>query len=253
MFPPVAGDVITLDDFVLHSEDAHTGFSINTDEFLGWYDSVDFRRDETLFTSAHGGFDSPGYLGARTLTWGGMCEADSPEELRRYARAFGALLWHGRTGRVVVRRGSDVTHTLAQRTMSSFEILPGDLLARWKLQLRCPDPRIYGERRVFEQEPAYHYGSFPALPVMDVYGVLPIGTTINGPDGKQYEITRPIAADEQVSIDMRDGRLRVNGQFVAGGVGRADTWAIPPGVQFEHTATNLAVLKVTVTDTHLAG
>ncbi|MWV50058.1 hypothetical protein GRS96_12340 [Rathayibacter sp. VKM Ac-2803] len=247
------GDQITVDGFVLHTEDAHTGFSIEQDKFLGWYDSVDFRRDETLFAAAHGGFDSPGWLGARTLTWGGLAEAPSAQELRRKARAFAALLADGGSGRVEVQRDGEVTHALATRQLSSFQMLPGDELARWTLQLRCADPRIYGQRFVYENEPAFHYGSFPALPVIDVFGVLPAGTTINGPEGRQYEILRPIAAGEQASVDMRDGRLRINDQFVAGGVGRADTWAIPPGVQFQHTATNLAVLKVTLTDTHLAG
>jgi hypothetical protein len=232
----------------------YEGFVIEPGGFTGWDGDVDVRYTSVSRDGQHGEYDLPSYLGARVTSFSGWAWTRSAGNTEALGLRLTGTVASGASKIISVRRGSRVEWARGKlaTAVPRFDIEGSDpRFARWQIQLRYPDPRKYGEERSFEQLPAFHYGNFPAIPRFEVEGVLPAGYTINGPEGRSITVTRPCTAGEVHSIDLRDSTLRSNGTVVLGGMPRPDQWTIAPGQQFEHSATNFAVLRTYLTDTYI--
>jgi len=228
------------------------GLELGPDGIDGWNDAVDMRREDIAIPQAPGSFDLPGLPAARVLTIAGRCVASSVEKLGWYRSQVTGLLTRGDSGRIVVEEFGLTTWAqcrLASRT--KWQAWGGQPYADFQLQLWCPDPRRYGEVRTFPGgAAAYHYGNFPASPVLTVTGSAAGGYTINGPSGKTFTVTKALVSGHPHTIDMVTGRLTVDGAVQIGAVGRAQTWAIPPGATVAMTST-AGTLTAAVTDTYI--
>lgn len=234
------------------------GFAVDPDGFEGIDDGVDMRRDSVERPQAHGDFELPGFLASRVSSLSGWCRADSHAELLHFRSILTGILGHGGTGKLVARWGGDPRWGMAGRAgpAPKFKVrAKTPRIADWQLQLWFPDPRLYGETRVFAAgELAHHYGNFPAAPVFTVSGSMPSGYTINGPAGKKYIVTRAVTSGAPHTIDMATGLLSVGGAVVFGAVSRADTWGVPGGAQVAHTLVPVSgsgSVSVAVRDTFI--
>lgn len=228
------------------------GFSLERDGLTGWGDSVDVRREDVPRPMAHGSFDVPVYRGGRIVSASGLCRATSSEERAWFRSQLTGVLADGVSGQVIVEEdGQTLWANCRLAAGPKFSRFTFDKLARWQLQLWCADPRQFGEARTFAGgAPAFHYGNFPAPPVLTVSGSAAGGYTINGPSGKTFVVTKALVSGHPHTIDMATGRLTVDGVVQVGAVGRTQTWAIPPGQQVVMTST-AGTLTASVTDTFI--
>jgi hypothetical protein len=112
---------------------------------------------------------------------------------------------------------------------------------------------MYGEVSTFASgATAVQYGNFPALPELVVAGPHPAGYTVTA-GSNQFTVTAALPAGSTDVIDMSTGWVRRNGVLLVGGISRADTWEIPPGLPgMLHTITGgTGPLTVRVTDTFI--
>lgn len=242
---------LRIGEFIARMGEGSEGFFVESDGWDGWDDGVDYRLDEVGIPQAHGSYDLPAFAGSRRLSVSGLCHADSDERLGWYKSQLTGVLADGLAGRVLVEYQGVTSWAMAHRVGSKFKtIVPGSL-ARWQLQVWCPDPRKFGDARTFAAGvPAFHYGNFTAAPVLTVSGDSPSGYTVNGPGGKAYVVTVALTSGHPHTIDMETGYLTADGVITTGDVSQADTWGIPAGAQVPMTVTagNLSAL---VRDTYI--
>jgi len=223
----------------------------------GWTDGVPMRRDSRPLPQNHGDFDVPGFLEARTVDFTASAYADSRMQLAHRGRGFTALLAQGNSRRVTVELEGQTLWGMARA---------GDAAAKWRLdsggvasarasmELLFANPRLFGESHTFAgtSPVAYHYGNFPATPVLTVTGSMS-GYTIAGPTGN-FTVTAAVVAGSPHVIDMSTGALTVAGVRVFGAVSSAALWTIPGGAQVTHTLTptsGTGSLSVAVLDTFI--
>ncbi|PPH99734.1 hypothetical protein C5C95_06210 [Rathayibacter sp. AY1B7] len=232
------------------------GFFLEPGGFTGWDGGVDIRFTSVERDGQHGEYDLPSYLGARVTSFSGYAVSSTPGETAQLGEYLTGIVSSGASKIVSVER-DQVTQWARGKLATAlprFDIDGSDpRLARWQIQLRYPDPRKYGEERPFEQEAAFHFGNFPAIPRFEVEGDAPNGYTINGPEGRTITVTRPCVVGEVHSIDLRDTTLRVNGEVVYGGISRPGQWTISNGDQVQHTLSGAggATLRTYLTDTYV--
>ena len=231
------------------------GFVIDPDGLEGLDDGLGVRGDSVARPQAHGDFDVPTFFEPRIVALSGTCVAGSAQKLGWFRDQFKTMLVNG--GRVsfdhlgTVRWGDA---RLAPGTQPKFKVDSGDSLsARFQIQLKFANPRLFGETRTFAAgTPAHHFGNFAATPVHTVTGVNASGYTINGPDGKTFTVSRAVTAGVPHVIDMATGLLKVGGAVVVGAVTSGDLWAIPGGAQVTHALTGSGLtLSTAVTDTYV--
>ena len=228
------------------------GFYIKDGGLTGLFGGVGVRSDSIPRPQAHGDYDVPVFRSSRMVSIMGPCEADSEERLDFYDRQFTGLLADGQSGRVVFDMPGGPRWGDARLAANEFEPVLWGRRADYMLQLRFANPRLFGEARTFaEGVPAFHFGNFPAAPVLTVTSASAGGYTISGPSGKQFIVTAPLVSGHPHTIDMATGLLEVDGVVVFGGVSRADTWAVPAGAQGTMTVSGTAVLSALVTDTYI--
>lgn len=237
------------------------GFVIDPDGFDGWEDGVDTRRDTADLPQAHGSFDVPGFLEARTLSFSGNCIANSPEKLSWFRSQITGLLAGGGVGRLVVDHyGSELWSNVRLASKTKFATRgPAPTTARFQIQLWAADPRLFGASQSFagvsgELVWAHHYGNFTASPKVRVSGSMHSGYTVWGPGGRRFTVTVPVVSAFPHTIDMHTGLLWVNGAVVHGAVTFADTWGVPAGGRVEYQLTPVegsGSLLVTVEDTFI--
>lgn len=242
---------ITFESF---PRDLDRAFVVSPEGWSGWDEGVPVRRDDTVRPSSHGSFDAPGFLTARVRSIAGNVIASSPGELEHMCLQLTGLLAEGGVGRVTAVSDHGTTWAnvrLAGQTAIQEDA--GGLEARFQVQFWSPDPRRYGDRRRVGPSAsvlAHHLGNFPAAPVLTVAGSSPSGYTVNGPGGRQYVVTRALVAGQPHTIDMSTGWLSVGGVVQVGAVGRAETWAVPPGVRTAMSVT-AGTLTVDTLDTFI--
>jgi hypothetical protein len=250
---------LTIGDF--HFKGTRDGF--RTGEYLvtldGWEDGVHMRRTSNPIPQGHGEFDVPTFMEARTVDFTANAYANNAAELGHRGRAFKALLAGGTSRRVTVELAGQTLWGMARAgdARPTWQRAPGGIhLARASMELFLANPRLFGESHTFSGAApvVYHYGSFPASPVITVTGSAPGGYTINLPAGKRYTVTAPLESGVPHVVDMADGYLRINGLIVSGSVGRADLLAIPGGASVAVSVTPVsgtASLSVLLLDTFM--
>lgn len=233
------------------------GFELDEDGIDGWHGGgYDVRRDDTPVPQGHGSFDVPVFLTSRVVTVTGRCVASSQERLAWHRGRLMGTLAQGNSGRIIVEDlGETLWADVRLAAGTKWTQFGGQPYATFKLSLWSKSPQKYGEGRTFGSgEAAFHYGNFPAVPVITVAGTMPNGYTINGPAGKKYVVTAGVTPTDSHIIDMATGILRIDGVPVYGKVSQGDTWAIPPGQAVAMTlapVSGAGTISAVVVDTHV--
>lgn len=226
----------------------------------GWEDGVDMRSDNIPMPNQHGSYVLPRYQESRTLGVQGLVMADNVRELTNYRSRLAGLLAHGRPGRVQITSGGLTlwaTAMLASKTKTTRR--RGTYYADFTLNLWCPDPRKFGDTSEFTAkvgEPAtvFHRGNYDAPPRFVVSGYAPGGYALVV-NGRRFNVTQPVVTASPHTIDYDDGRLRIGGAVVHGGLGVTATPHIPPGrsisVEIVPLTTGTPTAKLTLLDTYI--
>lgn len=230
------------------------GFGFKIVDFEGWNDSVDVRRERIEIPNAHGDFDLPGLRGSRVTRMSGFCRSESLRQQQWHRSVLTGLLADGDADRVVVEESGETQWANVRlATRPTFERNSFSKYADWELALWAANPRKFGETRTFgpaSSISAYHFGNFPAAPVLTVAGSSAGGYTINGPAGRTFVVTHALVSGQPHTIDMATGRLTVNGAVVTGGIATARTWAVPPGTKVAMSVT-AGLISAAVVDTFI--
>lgn len=230
------------------------GFYIGSDQFDGWLDGTDVRGDMVDLPLAHGSFDLPRYRTSRTVTMGGLCYASSRRELLWMRSQFTGLLADGSSGRFTVdMEGWTTFADLRLAAQPTFRRVPGGVpFAQYSLALWSPDPRIFGDTQTVTgtSVTAFHYGNFPADPVVTVAGPRVGGYTITGPGGALFTVTQDPGAGHAHTIDFATGLVSLDGVVQSGVITNADTWTVGPGQQVAMSISS-GSMTVAVKDTYI--
>lgn len=240
-------------EFVGDSGDAV--FTIGDNGLSGVFDGADSRSERVARPVADGDFDAPGYLTGVLGSISGNIHADSDGEYEHALRRLTGIPVRD-LSRMVVQSSEWGTVWLDARRHGKPDVKHEvwGRLGRFQVQFFAPDPRKYGETRKTGSSSTvqvFHYGNYAASPVLTVAGASPGGYTITGPGGRLYVVTRPLVAGQPHTIDMATGWLSVGGVVTPGGVGRADTWSVPPGTRTAMSVSGGLQLTVDVTDTFI--
>lgn len=242
-----------LEDLVLDgtgSRDAE--FTIELDGIRGLFGGVGVRPLNVDRANAHGKYDLPVFREARMLSASGLILAPSQFYLEQRMARLSSVLGDGRSGLLMIdaESGAWSCQVRVAQDPSVSVVVPGRV-ARYQLFLVAADPRLYGAPRRFAggAVDVFHYGNFPAFPVVEVTGGrLPY--TISGPGGRRFEVTQSLSAGSTHRIDFRTGRLYRDGVLQVGGIGRADVWTIPPGSPTQ-MSISAGSMTVTTEDTYI--
>lgn len=214
----------------------------------GWYESTEVRREEVELPMSHGSFNLPGYMSQRLIGVPGHILASSAAQRIHMQDRLTGLLADGGSGRLTVDDDAGTRWADVRLAGCQVEVLD-ETSARFLLQLWAADPRKYGETRSFASgEPAYHYGNFPASPVLEVPGARSSWTASAG--SAQVSVSQALTSSQTHRYDARTGRLTRNGALQVGVVTRGDSWTVAPGQQLVHTVAGGAG-RVLLTDTFI--
>ncbi len=229
----------------------------------GWSEGLDVRRETVNWANAIGTVALPGQLDARVVSIEGYAVAPTYQELDTLRRRLTALLSHGRLGRLQVNQaGREMWAYVASGGATSFTdetVNRWRASARYKLTLYMADPRKFGELRTFGPAASVqvsHEGNYEAAPTVIVRctQAMPTGYAVYGPAGERYRITRAMVPGNYHEIDMRTGRVLVNGALATGVTEAAQPWTIPPYKQsnvYINAATGAGTIEVRVADTDI--
>ena len=227
------------------------------DAFSGWDDGAAVRSESIPIPNGHGEFDVPVLNGARSVSIDGLAIADSEAELGHLrSQVVGVGADGSRFLLTVEHQGQTLWAYARLATKARFKdagARHGAIHAKFLLQFVCRNPRKFGETRTFDPAAsitAYHYGNFPATPVLTVEGSSAGGYTVTGPEGRTFVVTQALVSGTPHTIDMATGRLIVGGVVVVGGIGTAQTWTVPPGAQVA-MSVSAGLLSATVLDTFI--
>lgn len=232
--------------------DIDDAFVIEPGGLQTWLGSGQVRREDTARPTRHGSFFAPGFLSAKVTPITGHILAGSEATLKAKRRQLEALLVGVDTARMTVDDGEGLITWadvgLAQQG-AVREFGDGSHSASFSIQVWSPDPFRFGELRTYgpaASVTAFHRGTVPAVPVIEVTGA---GTafTVTSPGGT-YQVSGATAGGTH-RIDMRNGWLYRDGVLVENASVSADTWSIPPGERWAH-ATSSGQVRVLVHDTY---
>lgn len=207
----------------------------------GWEGIPSRRREQVARAVEHGEHDSPVYLGSRTVTIDGWIVASSEGKLRSYSQIVTGIGAFGDRVMVSIRHQGENLHGLAR--VVSAEVTDSGYRGRqahasFQLQFVFADPRKYGdvlrapESGSANTAVAFHYGNFPAHPVIEVASA-PASWSVSSPGGTLQVVS---TAGGTHRFDMRTGRLTRNGVDVTdSSTITGDMWAVPVGARWTHT------------------
>lgn len=233
---------VQLNGQVLHGSDRFGSW--RTHAVTGWDQTPPEKTNDTAREGANGDHDLDAYYGARTITLNGRLSAADPYQAKLARRRLTALLQT--RGTLVIDDGTGALWATVKRG----NIEPGNVRGRyltWQMELRAPDPEKFGATHSLflphnEMTWLQHYGTFPAAPVLNLTGASATsGYEIRGPGGTVYKVTAPLVAGRAHRVDMKTGRLYIDGALTHGAVTRADTFRIAPGA----TGSNVRVVALT--------
>lgn len=243
---------ITLDGQKLSGNDQYGEWTTSTLD--GWWSSPEPKGEQVARENADGDFDLPVHYEARYITIGGSLRAKGHEQQHAAMNRFTALV--RKKARVQVL-GHGAAQWVDVVRASGFKMEPlTDTYAQWQVRLKANDSYKYGDINRFSvpagaTEKLFHRGNSDAWPSFTVTGNMP-GYTLNV-GGKAFTVTRALTSGSHV-VDFRDGRLRVNGTAVSGGVTTANLTPIPPGsgANFQlQPVSGSGSAAVTVFDTYI--
>ncbi len=238
----------------LHGNDRLGHWRIN--QLEGWGGSPPVRSQDVERPGADGDYDLPTYYGARPVTLGGRVICTSEAAAIQARNRLTGLV----RGLVRLQIADQGETTWADVKLSDLvDATRKGRLVRFQYQLRAPDSRKYGNTKDFIRTngvvATFHRGNYDAHPTIVVRGTAANGYRLNGPDGKQYRVSRALDTGIPHRIEFTDGLLRVDGVLVSTGVDQADVWPIPAGqsVDFDINVLNggTAEATITVTDTYI--
>ena len=235
---------------------ATTGFIIARDGFVGWDESTSTKRDSVVIPQAHGSYPVPGFRDVRVLTVTGICLADSEQQLQLFGAQLTGTGADGNAVRVTVDHAGSTTWADGYLDGDTkFSMFAAGQAANFAIAMWFPNPRKFGNTLTFASGvPAYHYGNFPAAPVLTITGSMSLGYSVFGPTGKLFTVTAALAAGQTHTIDLATGYLKVNGVLTFGAVSRGDLWVVPGGGSVIHTLVPVfgsGALSAAVTDTFI--
>ena len=221
-----------------------------------WWGSPDTKGETVDRPDADGELDLPTYNQARLLTLSGSLHTDSHEQMHE-AQAFFASPMFGR----FTVAGHGPTLWADGRRNSGAKFLPvTDRFAQWQVRLKFVDPRKFGETRSWAASVGanagniHHRGNYNATPRFVVAGSMPGGYQLTI-KGQVFTVTQPLVSGQPHSIDYGDGRLRIGGAIVHGGLGYGFTPMITPGVatalSIVPNTTGTATATLTLLDTYI--
>lgn len=237
--------------------DIDRAFVIDPDGWSGWDEGPSVRRDEVLRQTAHGAHDLQGFLTPRLVSISGWILAPTPGELEQMRLRLTGLLADGGSGRLVVDSPRGQTWADVRLAGQTTVKVRGksETEAAFQIQFWAADPRRYGESRTFgpgTSVEAYHYGNFPAHPILEVTGTMSGYTVRQG--SRDLVVGLAITSGQTHRINLRTGRLTINGALQVGAVTEPQSWAISPGATWTHQlipASGSGSLKVIPTDTFI--
>lgn len=250
---------IPANDLVMQGGGGQDGLYIRGGGLEGLQDGVDSRRDSVNRPNADGVFAATTYLSPRLVAVGGDCVASSAERLDHWSSRLKSLQANRGEFTVVFDMPGKILWGAAHLSdRPSFKPTIWGVLAEWDLELQFDDPRLFGESRSFSATsgvalPVYHYGNFPASPILTIAGTMASGYTVTA-GGKTYTVTKPVTAGAPHTIDLNTGFLEIGGIVQSGGVTTADVWTVPGGAALSHLLTPVAgtgTLTVSIIDTYL--
>ncbi|MDJ0321655.1 hypothetical protein [Pseudarthrobacter sp. PS3-L1] len=234
-------------------------FVVAKDGLDGWSDSVALRGEDVARQGAPGSYVLRRYSGTRTATLTGFILPKSRDEGEALATRLTGLGAGVDPVRVYVSKGGVTLWADAFVELVNVDERHGSVVRDVQIQLLCPDPRKYGGDNSFTipssvSTSVYHRGNAPAFPKFIVAGSMPGGYTITV-GGSQFKVTVPLVSGVSHGITFSDGRLRIRGAVVHGGVGTAETLGIAAGtiptVFLEPVTTGSGTAFLTLTDTFI--
>ena len=227
-----------------------------TDGMESWWGSPDTRGDTEDRPDSDGELDLPVYNQARLLTLQGHLHSSGHDQLHE----AGYYLSSSMFGRFKVQ-GHGPTLWADGRRNSGVQFLPvTDSFAKWQVRIKFVDPCQYGDTKTWTASVGSnalniaHRGNYNAVPRFFVEGSMPGGYRLTI-KGQIFTVTQPLVAGVPHSIDYADGRLRIGGSIVAGGIGYGFTPLVTPGVvtalSIVPLTTGTATVTLTLTDTYI--
>jgi hypothetical protein len=203
-----------------------------TDGLENWWGSPDTRGESVDRPDADGELDLPVYNQARLLTLQGHLHSTSHDQLHK----AGKFLSSSAFGRFKVQ-GHGPTLWADGRRNSGFTFIPvTDTFAQWQVRIKFNDPRQFGDTSgpfvASVGLPAFnvhHGGNYFATPEVDVAGSMPGGYVLNIM-GQGFTVTQPLVSGAPHNVNYADGRLRIGGAIIHGGVGYGFTPTVPGGI-----------------------
>lgn len=232
-----------------------TGLYVKRGGLAGFDDMPAGRREAMGRDMEHGEYDLPVFRGPRVPSIEGIAVASSDFDLARLrslvtgcgATGGGIDVFTSHQGQDLKMRARVLEASFVDRGMRGRR-----LLADFSLHMVCADPRRYGESHTYfgSSVQAFHYGNFPASPVVEVAGPRSAPYTINGPGSRQFQVTQALTAGQTHRINFRTGQVLRNGAVQSGAIGRADLWTVPPGGQTGMSISS-GSMTVVVPDTYM--
>lgn len=229
-------DVLRIGHLVFWGGEGSDGFFIDAEGFEGWSDAPNTRTQEVNLDDGDGSYDSTEFYEARIITVSGLCIAGNAERLEHWRNQLFTVL-QGRKQIFGNYQGARQFVFGRRFGQPKFQtIVPGSL-ARFQFQIRCANPRKYGERvpttvtGANQSQSIYHRGNFNAYPTLIVRGTMP-SYRIEGPNST-WQIARAVTPSTPHTIDNFSGVLYENGQVPLSSITSGVGWSFPPGRIFE--------------------
>lgn len=224
-------ELITLDGRLLTGRDRFGDWKVTSD-LEGWWNTPDRKSQDSSIENADGSSDTRDYYEERNVTIEGRVKTAS-HDAQHHAMNWLAGALSLAPGRLVVAGHGGDQWAMAKLAGSTRFTVKTDRYVQWQVRLKFPDPRKFGELRTFKASPGnnvaiYHMGNYRATPKFTVTGSMPGGYEV-GVGGLNYTVTRALTSNAPHTFDYRNGRLRVNGSLVTGGVSYAALRSIDPG------------------------
>lgn len=226
------------------------GLFVRDGGFQGWQGISSRRREALARAVAHGEHDVPVLLGSRVVTIDGWAIAPTEGELGHLCNSLTGIGADGERVRVTVENLSETLWADGRVMVAECEdsgVRTGTFWAKFQLQFVFADPRKYGETNnlpggtaTATSIPVFHYGNFPAFPVVEIPSA-PSSYAISA-GGKTFTVTGATAGGTH-EVYLRNGRVYRNGSEMPG-VGKGDLWAVAPGAPLTHALSVAGRVKI---------
>lgn len=201
----------------------------------GWWGSPAKRGEDTAKTGSDGDYPSVRSYGPRMVTVKGDVSCETRDTLFEVHDLLTGILWEG-AGELRVQGHGQTQHAQVEQVGELQFAEKSPWAATWQVDLKAPDPRKYGDLRVFGPEQArtsvqvFHAGNYPAHPVIEVLtgSFMPEGFTAWGTGEDSFRVLEGVNSNETLSADFATGLVRKNGVVVYGKAGYTELARVLP-------------------------